>query len=42
MEIRKIFDEGLDKIQKIEQINFAKQKVYSAIKYFDMLQRYIK
>jgi len=40
MEIRKIFDEGLDKIQKIEQINFSKQKVYSAMKYFDMLQRY--
>ena len=40
IEIRKIFDEGLDKIQKIEQINFAKQKVYSNMKYFDMLKRY--
>ena len=40
IEIRKIFDEGLDKIQKIEQINFAKQKVYSTMKYFDMLKRY--
>ena len=40
MEIRKIFDEGLDKIQKIEQINFNKQKVYSTMKYFDMLKRY--
>ena len=40
MEIRKIFDEGLDKIQKIEQINFAKTKVYSTMKYFDMLNRY--
>ena len=40
MEIRKIFDEGLDKIQKIEQINFSKQKVYSTMKYFDMLKRY--
>jgi hypothetical protein len=40
MEIRKIFDEGLDKIQKIEQINFSKQKIYSTMKYFDMLKRY--
>ena len=40
IEIRKIFDEGLDKIQKIEQINFSKQKLYSTMKYFDMLKRY--
>ena len=40
LEIRKIFDEGLDKIQKIEQINFSKQKVYSTMKYFDMLKRF--
>ena len=40
IEIRKIFDEGLDKIQKIEQINFAKTKIYSTMKYFDMLKRY--
>ena len=40
LEIRKIFDEGLDKIQKIEQINFSKQKIYSTMKYFDMLRRF--
>ena len=39
IEIKKIFDEGLEKVQKIEQINFNKTKVYSNMKYFDILKR---
>ena len=39
IEIRKVFDEGLDKIQRVEQINFHKQKVYSTMKYFDLVKR---
>ena len=39
LEIRKVFDEGLEKVQKIEQLNFEKQKVYSNLKYFDIIKR---
>ena len=39
IEIRKVFDEGLEKVQKIEQISFEKQKVYSNLKYFDLIKR---